>query len=115
MDEGQVKSTEQFDLAAIICGNNSVSTDTHLDRVKLIDEGVMIGTPETQEGFLVDPASGNELQCDLLYKRIFMLPAVYPMGKGHKYGIKYDVDVVTASRAAGYYKLGLVGVHRQLV
>lgn len=115
VDDGQVKNTEQFDLAAILCGNNNTSTDTHLDRVKLIDEGVMIGTPETQEGFLVDPASGNELQLDLLYKRIFKLPEVYVLGKGHKYGIKYDVDYVTTTRAADYYKLGLIGIHRQLV
>jgi len=115
VDDGQVKNTEQFDLTAIVCGNNNVSTDTHLDRVKLIDEGVMIGTPETQEGFLVDPASGNELQADILYKRIFRLPEPYILGKGHKYGIKYDVDHVTTNRSAGYYKLGLIGVHRQLV
>ena len=115
VDEGQVKYTEQFNLGAIICGNNNVSTDTHLDRVKLIDEGVMIGDPVDQEGFLVDPASGNELQCDLLWKRIFKLPEPYMFGKGHKFGIKYDVDHVTTNRAAGYYKLGLVGVHTQLV
>ena len=114
VDNEQVKGTEQFDLVAIVLGNEVNSTDTHLDRVKMIDEGVMIGTPETQDGFLVDPNSGNELQMDVLHGRMFKLPEIYLLGKGHRYRFLYDVDHITSSRAAGHYKLGFIGVHRQL-
>ena len=114
VDGSQVKQERQLDLHGLIFGNESDSLDSHVDRIKITDERTMLFTPETQDGLEVDPAAGNELQCDILHERFFKLYEPYILGKGHRYGFKFDFDYITTTRAANRYVLGLVGIWRVL-
>ena len=114
VDGSQVKQERQLDLHGLIFGNESDSSDSHVDRIKLLDERVILFTPETQDGLEVDPDAGNELQCDVLHERFFKLHEPYIMGKGHRYGFRFDFDHITTTRAANRYVLGLVGIWRAL-
>ena len=111
---GKVQATEQFDLWALILANETASTDSHLDRIKFMDEQTPMFTPEDAAGLSVDPDIGNELKLDLADRKIFLLDEAYLLGRDHRYTIEMTYDFITASRAAGQYKLGLVGIHRVL-
>jgi len=115
VSKGQVKASEEFTLYAIVLGNEAASTDSHVDAIKIWDEQTMLFTPDDGSGLQVDPALGNELKVDIGVPTIWKLRDPYVLGRDHKYTIQALFDFITTSRAAGRYKLGLVGVHRILV